>query len=138
MINNAIGIDLGTTNSLVGIWRNNKVKIIQNNFSSTLTPSFVSFANNNILIGEAAKNNLKNFPESTIYDIKRLIGRRFKDDSVQHDISLLTYNSRIKEKKNGRCEIEIKELKNKIYNFSIEQITGMILSFLKKMLKNIC
>ena len=131
MINNAIGIDLGTTNSLVGIWRNNKVKIIQNNFSSTLTPSFVSFANNNILIGEAVKNNLKKFPESTIYDIKRLIGRRFKDDSVQHDISLLTYNSRIKEKKNGRCEIEIKELKDKIYNFSIEQITGMILSFLK-------
>ena len=132
MINNAIGIDLGTTNSLVGIWRNNKVEIIQNNSSSTLTPSFVSFANNNYLIGEAAKNNLKKFPESTIYDIKRLIGRRFKDDSVQHDISLLTYNSRIKEKKNGRCEIEIKELKNKIYNFSIEQITGMILSFLKK------
>ena len=104
MINNAIGIDLGTTNSVVGIWRNNKVEIIQNNSSSTLTPSFVSFANNNYLIGEAAKNNLKKFPESTIYDIKRLIGRRFKDDSVQHDISLLTYNSRIKENRNKRIK----------------------------------
>ena len=73
------------------------------------------------------KNNRFNFPESTIYDSKRLIGRRFKDDSVQYDINLLAYKSRIKESITGRCEIEINELEGKTQKFKIEQITAMIL-----------
>ncbi len=76
----AIGIDLGTTNSLAGIWRNNKVEIIKNDIGENLTPSFVSFSKNKRSIGAAAKNSRINCPESTIYDSKRLIGRRFKDD----------------------------------------------------------
>ncbi len=128
----AIGIDLGTTNSLVGIWRNNKVEIIKNENGQNLTPSFVSFSKNKRLVGEGAKNNRINFHESTIYDSKRLIGRRFKDDSVQYDINLLAYKSRIKESNNGRCEIEINELEGKTQTFKIEQIAAMILQYLKK------
>ena len=128
----AIGIDLGTTNSLVGIWRNNKVEIIKNENGQNLTPSFVSFSKNKRLVGEGARNNRINFHESTIYDSKRLIGRRFKDDSVQYDINLLAYKSRIKESNNGRCEIEINELEGKTQKFKIEQITAMILQYLKQ------
>jgi heat shock protein 5 len=86
-----IGIDLGTTYSCVGIYKNGRVEIIPNDQGNRITPSYVSFADDERLIGEAAKNQATINPTQTLFDVKRLIGRRFKDSTVQKDKKLLPY-----------------------------------------------
>lgn len=84
---NIIGIDLGTTYSCVAISRNGQVDIIPNEIGNRITPSYVAFtATGDRLVGDAAKNQAPENPENTIFDIKRLIGRRYNDESVQRDI----------------------------------------------------
>ena len=124
-----IGIDLGTTTSCVAIYRNARPEVVPNQIGKYITLSCVSYVNGKELIGEPAKDNLLKYPESTFYDVKRLIGRRYKDESVQNDIKLLSYKSRIKESITGRCKIDIKEI-NEVY--SIEKISSKILSYMKK------
>ena len=85
-LSRAIGIDLGTTHSCVGIFRNGKVDIAVNDVGARVTPSMVAFTEKDTYIGVPAKNVMNRYSKSTIYDSKRLIGRKFKDPIVQEDI----------------------------------------------------
>ena len=86
-----IGIDLGTTFSCVGIFKNGQVEVIPNELGNRITPSVVAFTDEERLIGEAAKNQATVNPTRTLYDVKRLIGRRYTDKTVQYDKKYLPY-----------------------------------------------
>jgi heat shock 70kDa protein 1/2/6/8 len=84
----AIGIDLGTTYSCVGVYQNNRVEIIQNEQGNSISPSMVSFNEVGRTVGDAARINMTKNPKNTVYEIKRLIGRKFNEPEVQKDIKL--------------------------------------------------
>ena len=87
-----IGIDLGTTNSCVAVLENGKPRVIENAEGARTTPSIVAFTKNDeVLVGQAAKRQAVTNPENTLFAIKRLIGRKFKDDVVQKDIKMVPY-----------------------------------------------
>ena len=129
MSNICIGIDLGTTYSCVSIWQNNTAEIIANDQGNRTTPSFVSFTENERLIGNAAKSNSSSNPTNTVFDAKRLIGRSFDDPAVQKDMELFPY--KIVSTPDNKPIIEV-TYKNELKQFRPEEISSMILSKMKE------
>ena len=124
-----IGIDLGTTYSCVGVYKNNNVEIIANDMGNRTTPSWVSFNENDRLIGDAAKNASSTNPTNTIYDIKRLMGRKFSDPIVQEEIKKLPY--KIVKSEGDQIRVEV-NYKSEVKQFSPEEISAMILGYMKQ------
>ena len=122
-----IGIDLGTTYSCVGIFKNGQVEIIPNEQGSRITPSVVAFTDEERLVGEAAKNQASVNPERTIYDVKRLIGRKYEDKEVQQDAKYLPYKI---VNKDGKPYIKTL-FQGEERVFSAEEISGMVLQKMK-------
>ena len=125
----AIGIDLGTTYSCVGIYKNNSIEIIANDMGNRTTPSWVSFNDTDRLIGDAAKTASTTNPTNTIYDIKRLMGRKYSDPIVQEEIKKLPY--KVIQTEGDKIRVEVK-YKNETKQFSPEEISAMILSYMKQ------
>ncbi len=101
-----IGIDLGTTNSCVAILEGDKVKVIENAEGARTTPSIVAYTDNEVLVGAGAKRQAVTNPKNTLFAVKRLIGRKFKDDVVQKDIKMVPYS--IVAADNGDAWVEVK------------------------------
>jgi heat shock 70kDa protein 1/2/6/8 len=137
----AIGIDLGTTYSCVGIWQHDRVEIIANDQGNRTTPSYVAFTDTERLIGDSAKNQVAMNPHNTVFDAKRLIGRRFQDATVQDDAKHFPFKVICRD--GDKPAIEVK-YKGETKVFSPEEISAMVLlkmkevaeSFLGKEVKN--
>jgi L1 cell adhesion molecule like protein len=124
----AIGIDLGTTYSCVGVWQNDHVEIIANDQGNRTTPSYVSFTEEERLIGDGAKNSASSNPSNTVFDAKRLIGKNFSDPTVQSDMKHFSYDVISKA---GKPFIKV-QFKNEERVFSPEEISSMVLIKMKE------
>jgi L1 cell adhesion molecule like protein len=124
----AIGIDLGTTYSCIGVWQDNHVEIIPNDQGNRITPSYVAFTDTERLIGDAAINQMATNPHNTVFDAKRLIGRRFSDQLVQQDIRLWPFKVVPNNKDKPMIVITYKGEEKHI---SPQEISSMVLSKLK-------
>jgi len=139
----AIGIDLGTTYSCVGVWKNHAVEIIANDQGNRTTPSYVAFTETERLLGEAAKNQAASNPCNTVFDAKRLIGRRFDDSTVQNDLKLWPFKvvpvsaaeGTDGQTSGGGVAIEV-QYKGSTRQFSPEEISAMVLSKMKQTAEN--
>ena len=124
----AVGIDLGTTYSCVGVWQNDRVEIIANDQGNRTTPSYVAFSDSERLIGDAAKNQVAMNPINTVFDAKRLIGRRFADAEVQSDMKHWPFKVI---DKGSKPMIQV-EFKGETKVFTPEEISSMVLLKMKE------
>lgn len=125
----AIGIDLGTTYSCVGVWLNDRVEIVPNDQGNRTTPSYVAFTDTERLIGDAAKNQVAMNPRNTVFDAKRLIGRRFSDPSVQSDMKLWPFRVIPGP---GEKPMIVVTYKGEEKQFSAEEISSMVLTKMRE------
>ena len=125
----AIGIDLGTTNSCVAVWKNGQIQIAPSEMGTRTTPSVVSFTDSERIIGVAARKRMKSNFANTVYDTKRLIGHAFKDNEIQNDIKMWPF--KVTESVEGKPVINVTYKKEK-QTLSPEQISAMILEQMKK------
>jgi heat shock protein 5 len=125
-----IGIDLGTTYSCVGVYKNGRVEIIANDQGNRITPSYVAFnpESGERLIGDSAKNQLTTNPENTVFDAKRLIGREFNDKTVQDDIKLWPFKVL---NKNNKPHVQV-NVGADLKQFAPEEISAMVLTKMKE------
>ncbi|EMD38325.1 hypothetical protein CERSUDRAFT_93855 [Gelatoporia subvermispora B] len=124
----AIGIDLGTTYSCVGVWQNDRVEIIANDQGNRTTPSYVSFSDNERLVGDAAKNQVAMNPHNTVFDAKRLIGRKFDDAEVQSDVKHFPFEVF---SKGGKPYVRV-TYRGEKKEFSPEEISSMVLQKMRE------
>ena len=125
----SIGIDLGTTYSCVGVWQNDKVEIVANDQGINTTPSYVAFTEEERLIGDAAKNQVARNPTNTVFDAKRLIGRKFNDSTVQSDIKLWPF--KVVSGPSDKPLIQVK-FQGEEKKFQAEEISSMVLIKMKE------
>jgi L1 cell adhesion molecule like protein len=125
----AIGIDLGTTYSCVAVWKNETVEIIPNDQGNRTTPSYVAFNDNERLIGDAAKNQVARNPENTIFDAKRLIGRKFADEMIQADMKHWPF--KVVPGADDKPQMEVNYL-GETKRFHAEEISSMVLIKMKE------
>jgi len=128
MVKAAIGIDLGTTYSCVGWWKENRCEIIANDQGNRTTPSYVAFTDKERLIGDGAKNQASMNPENTVYDAKRLIGRKFDDPIIQNEISNFPFEV---ESDNNKPKIKV-NYKEEEKTYHPEEISSMVLTKMKE------
>jgi len=128
MAKQAVGIDLGTTYSCVGVFQHGKVEIIANDQGNRTTPSYVAFTDTERLIGDAAKNQTAMNPVNTVFDAKRLIGRKFDDADVQSDMKHWPFKV-INDSTKPKIEVEYK---NEVKTFYPEEISSMVLTKMKE------
>lgn len=124
----AIGIDLGTTYSCVAVWQNERVEIIANDQGNRTTPSYVAFTTEERLVGDAAKNQAAGNPYNTVFDAKRLIGRKFTDPVVQSDMKHWPF--KVKEGAGEKPTIDV-EWKGERKEFLAEEISAAVLTKMK-------
>lgn len=125
----AIGIDLGTTYSCVGVWQHDRVEIIPNDQGNRTTPSYVAFTDDERLVGDAAKNQTATNPINTVFDAKRLIGRKFSDEKVQDDMKNLSY--KIVPGVGDKPVISV-DFHGETKQFTPEEISSMVLTKMKE------
>ena len=125
----AIGIDLGTTYSCVGVWQNDKVEIIANDNGNRTTPSYVAFTDTERLIGDAAKNQSSMNARNTVFDVKRLIGRNIEDQAIKQDIKNWPFD--VVKNESGKPAVSV-NYKGESKVFSPEEISSMILAKMKE------
>ena len=125
----AIGIDCGTTNSCVGIWRNNTVEIIANEQGNRTTPSVVAFTETERLIGDSAKNQASANPKNTVFDAKRLIGRKYDDSAVQADKTHWPFT--VRSGKDNKPVVEV-DFKGEKVTYQAEEVSAMVLTKMKQ------
>jgi heat shock 70kDa protein 1/2/6/8 len=128
-VKHAVGIDLGTTYSCVGVWQNERVEIIANDQGNRTTPSYVAFTDSERLLGDAAKNQGSINPQNTIFDAKRLIGRRFDDSVVQNDMKHWPFKV---ECADGNKPVITVQFKGETKQFRPEEISSMVLTKMKE------
>jgi L1 cell adhesion molecule like protein len=124
----AIGIDLGTTYSCCAVYTNGNVEIIANDQGNRTTPSYVSFGSEERLVGDAAKSVVSSNPTNTVFDAKRLIGKKFNDEQVQSDMKHFSYTVIDKDTK---PYIKV-EFKGETKTFAPEEISAMVLGKMKE------
>merc|ERR1712183_104904 len=124
----AVGIDLGTTYSCVGVFQHGKVEIIANDQGNRTTPSYVGFTDTERLIGDAAKNQVAMNPVNTVFDAKRLIGRKYSDSAVQTDMKQWSFNV---VDDNTKPKVQV-EYKGETKTFFPEEISSMVLLKMKE------
>ena len=125
-----VGIDFGTSNCCMGVFINGNVEIIPNDFGEKFTPSYITFTDNDIIIGNSSKNQMTRYPSTIIFNIKKIIGRKFEDIEVQKNIKNFPFKL-IKNETNDLIKIKGEEKE-----FYIEEILSIIFKKLKQIATN--
>lgn len=125
----AVGCDLGTTYSCVAVYKDDRVEILSNSQGNRTTPSYVAFEGSERMVGDAAKNQASRNPQGTVFDAKRLIGRKFDEPEVQNSLPHLPYHV-VRNPVNGGCLVEV-EYQGEKKRFTPEEISAMVLGYMR-------